>query len=390
MFSTIALTGAHWASAQAAPAKPTVRETLDKIKQECGITGGQFSYDDEVIRLHFDGMIEDEKLRCASDLTDLVGATFQSYDTSAPFSGPSRYIVKGHPKRVDTVAAAALAAKWTITHRADSAGGVAFLEIETGAGLSRREVRDFLDRFMTEFSDVPIGLAPRTLAGYDKPMPATVFRSAARSMYKNLAMRSCNAPAGFDREAMLRAHRASVGALEREFADTEAGVHLRIAREDIAGEDVGCWADDVLAFAKLHVEMVQKSVRLNSAQMRQLAPAVDPLPRRPHPANAAQFRGKVRDLIEWTLPLCSYTSEGDNDSIFAGARARIAKFRNVRLRGTPYALHFRIAEDDASYERSRTVAECDDPDARPVAKLSNDLLKYAEKRVSELEKLVQP
>jgi len=375
-----------------ASSRPSVRETLDKIKQQCGITTGQFSYDDDRISFIYDGMIEAEKLDCARDLTELVGVSFRTYDTSAPYSGPSRYVVKGHPKRMDAVASAALASRWTITHRADGPDGMTFLEIETGKTLSRREVREFLDRFKGEFSDVPVGLAPRTLAGYDQPAPGTAFRASARQMYEDLSRPSCGAPPGFDREAMLRPDRASVVFLEQELAGKSAALHLQIAREDVAAdaENLGCSWDKDPAFAKIHVEDVKNSVRVNSTRLRQLAPAVDPLPQRKSPGNAAEFRRKVRNLIEWTLPLCTYTSKGSNDAVLAAARARISAFKDDRLRGSPYALHFAIAAQDATLDRSNTVAECDNEGSESVAKLSASALQYAKKQLAGLEKVIQP
>ena len=179
------------------------KDTLEQIRKDCGITTGQFSYSAETgISLNFDGMIEPEKLQCASDRSTLLGIDFDYYDASASYSGPSRFIIKGPPARLDALVAQAVAAHWTVTHHANAGDGIAFLEIENPADASRKDVRTFLDRFsLGDFHDLAIGLAPRTLAGHDQLSTETAFRSAARSMYKNLGTRSCGTPPGFDREA---------------------------------------------------------------------------------------------------------------------------------------------------------------------------------------------
>ena len=132
--------------------------------------------------------------------------------------------------------------------------------------------------------------------------------------------------------------------------------------------------------------MVHKSVTSGIARLKQLAPALDPLPASPAPANAVEFRYEVRQLVERTLPLCSWTSKGSNEAIFAATLAELKLFED-RLRGTPYALHYAVAKEDAAYDRSQVTAECDDPGSDPVSKLSAEMLASAKRQIGQIEGL---
>lgn len=390
------------AATSAAIAKPANGEKrtrptqglVDQIRKDCGITSQHFSYNDQGISLKYDGMIEREKVDCARDRTDLLGVGFDSYDLTAPYSGPRRFIIKGPPKRLATVAAEASALNWIVTERADGGTGFAFLEIETGANFTRREVGAFLDRFiMSDLRDIAVGLAPTSLAGYDLPDTATDFRVTARHMYERLGRRSCGAPRGFDRDALLKPDRDAVARLDDELSATIAGPHLAIAREDAAYElskkTDSCWADDDVRFAKRHGEMVHDSVSAGSSRLRRLAPILDPLPVQQSPANAPEFRYRVRQLTNWMLPLCTWTTKANNHQIFAASSAEVRQFE-ARLKGTPYALHYAVAKADASYERSQVTAECDDPGAKSVSELSGQILATTRKQIEQIAKLTLP
>lgn len=376
------------ASAQpASTAKQTkaTKSIVDQIRRDCGITSQHFTYDDEGISFQYDGMIEREKVDCARDKTALLGVGFEAFDQTAPYSGPRRFIIKGPPKRLAALAAEAAASGWTITHRSQADGEMAFLEIESGASFTRRQVSEFMDRFiMGDLRDIAIGLAPVSLAGYDLPATATDFRVTARRMYETLATPSCGTPPGFDREALLKPAHAAVAQLEQELSASVAGAHLAIAKEDAAYElskkPHSCWADDDVRFAKLHVEMVHDSVSAGSTRLRQLAPMLDPLPTQLPPPNVAEFRYRVRQLTASLLPLCRRTRQGTNEEVLARSSAEMQRFR-ASLEGSLYALHFDIAEDDARYQRSQITAECDDPGNEPVPKLSEAALAGTRKQI---------
>ena len=210
-------------------------------------------------------------------------------------------------------------------------------------------------------------------------------------MYETLGTRSCGTPPGFDRDALLRPDRDAVAKLEQELSATIAGPHLAIAKEDAAYElsrkPDSCWADDDVRFAKRHVEMVHDGVVGGSSRLRQLAPALDQLPVHQTPANATEFRYRVRRLTEWMLPLCSWTTKGSNEQVFAASREAVQQFE-ARLNGTAYALQFGVAKDDASYERSQVTAECDDPGTDSVSKLSAETLATTRKQIDQLANLV--
>jgi hypothetical protein len=374
----------------AKPIKPT-NALVDQIRRDCGITSQHFTYDDEGISFQYDGMIEDEKVDCARDRTALLGVGFEAYDQTASYSGPRRFIIKGPPKRLEALAAEASAAGWTITHRSDAGGEMTFLEIETGANFTRREVRAFMDRFiMGDLRDIAVGLAPTSLAGYDLPATATDFRLTARRMYETLGTRSCGTPPGFDRDALLKPDHAAVAQLEQELSASVASAHLAIAKEDAAYElskkPDSCWDDDDVRFANRHVEMVHDSVSAGSSRLRLLAPMLGPLPTQPSPSNAAEFRYRVRQLAASLLPLCKWTEKGTNEQVLAASSAEMHRFR-ASLRDSPYAAHFDIAEKDARYQRSQVTAECDDPGSEPVSKLSEQAVTGTRKQIQLISKL---
>ena len=367
-----------------------VRQTLDKIKATCGITSGQFSYDVKGISLVYDGMIEREKLDCASNLTTLVGADFDSHDTSAPYSGPRRFIVKGPAKRLDSVAQESVAAHWTTIRRADAGDGTGFLEIEVGPSVTRRQAREFLDRFLFgDFSEIAIGLAPRTLYGIEGPAVDTVFRAAARRMYGALANSSCRPASGFDRETLIKPERDAVASFERELStQPTAATQLGIAKEDAAFGQAHCWADDDIRFAKIHVEGDQKTVTSGITRLRELAPILDPMPDYKVPLNAAEFRNQVRAMMESVDLLCRWTSRGTNEEVLAASMAEIDDFEKS-LSGSPYATHFNIAKADITYDRAGLVAECDGPGSEPVSKLSSGALAEVNVKIGKLRALMQ-
>lgn len=382
----------HAKSADAKSAKPT-QAVVNQIRKECGITSDQFTYDDQKISFRYDGMIEDQKVDCARDKTAILGVGFESYDLTAPYSGPRRFLIKGPSKRLEAVAVEASALNWVVKEQAKAKDGIGFLELEAGVNFTRRDVSAFLDRFKRDLSDIAVGLAPFSLAGYDIPDTSTDFRLSARQMYDRLGTPSCGAPREFDRETLLRPDRDAVSQLERELSLTSAGAHLSIAREDAALELLkkpeSCWADHDIRFAKLHVEMIHNSVTALSSRLRNLAPTLDPPPATQAPANAPEIRYQVRQLTIWMHPLCSWTTKGTNEQIFAPSWAEVRKLQE-HLKGTAYEAQFAIARGDATYERSRVTAECDDPDNDPVSKLSAQALSTTKKHIDLINALVSP
>jgi hypothetical protein len=179
--------------------------------------------------------------------------------------------------------------------------------------------------------------------------------------------------------------------LEQSVAATPAAAHLAIAREDAAytlHKETHCWANyNDPQVAKRHADMIHRSAGAYTASLKSLAPAVEAIPARDAPANAAEFRYEVRELTEWTLPLCTYTTRGSNAAVFAASQKQIRAFED-RLRGTPYDLQYVVAKEDASYSRSQVTAECDEPGREPVARLSREMLGYTKKRIDHLEKLM--
>lgn len=225
----------------------------------------------------------------------------------------------------------------------------------------------------------------------DGPRPPAAeaeFRWHAREMYKSLLMPSCGAPRGFRRADLLRPEQAAVVAFEREASGTKLQSHLVLARSQVARalkRDGGCWSDEDMRFARLHVETTRSDVRNGLARMQALAGSVGaPAPGGLSIGRGADFQHRVRDLVRSSRARCPITIRGDNDRIMAPARAELARFRQ-RLAGTPYAGHFDMAQADVAFEDSINVVECANPSSSPAAQASREALTNVKRQIAALE-----
>jgi len=220
------------------------------------------------------------------------------------------------------------------------------------------------------------------------PMADAEVRSIARKIYGDLSRPSCSAPPGFDRKARLGEARAAVTAFEARAAGTGLAFPLAVARADAAYEQAhvgGCWVDDDIDFAEMHVEMTRETVE---GGLEMLAPLLTRTPSSSFgPLSAedsAAFRAEVSDLTRLVRPLCAITTRSDNDAIVAAARAEAARFRQ-RIEGTPWALHYDLAEEDVVYWNRQVMMDCADPGATAPDVESAEMLADARGRIAALE-----
>lgn len=217
-------------------------------------------------------------------------------------------------------------------------------------------------------------------------------RWIARHIYEDLNRPSCSAPPGFNRTARLGEARAAVTAFEARAAGTGLAFPLAVAQADAAYEQVsvgGCWVDDDIDFAEKHLEMTRETVEDG---LRMLTPYLTGSPSSTvatvSAEHGAAFRSGVRDLARTVRPMCRLTSRVDNDVIVAAAQAEVARFRQ-RIEGTPWALHYDIAEGDVVYWSRRVMVDCAAPGATAPEAESAELLADARRRIAALESEIQ-
>jgi len=243
-------------------------------------------------------------------------------------------------------------------------------------------------------SVVSVAEPPRTDV-FASPPKEAAFRSQARNMLESLGMPSCateglRAPEGFRRADLLRPELKAVAAFGESIKGTPAQFHFEAAKADADLEIAKgghCWAEyNDPAIANRHLKMTQDEVRASLARMRDLSASLSsPLPTSISATDGAEFRSRVRSLIETSRPRCRWTVWADNAKISAPARAEVSQLRH-RLNGSPYAAHFDIAEADVAFEYSVVQTECDDPGRQAPSHLSAKLLASVRKQVAQIER----
>lgn len=225
------------------------------------------------------------------------------------------------------------------------------------------------------------------------PAKSAEFRFVARDIYDDLLSPSCDAPAGFNRHELLRSELDAVSKFERQVKGTEPGNQLAIARQDVqysqqAGK--GCWNDDDLRFAKLHVDMTKKTVRNGLAALRSLSPYLGSESDNPLTGSGdrSAFRYDVSLLLQKVSPMCKLHVERENDELFKPAKREVDHFEQS-LAGTSYAAHFAIAKEDVEHKRSKTMVECSEPDDSPPELISAAALAGAKKEIAALARMMK-
>ena len=189
---------------------------------------------------------------------------------------------------------------------------------------------------------------------------------------------------------LLKPEQREVSKFEESISGTPAQFHFEAAKADADLEVAmgeGCWAEhNDFAVANRHLKMTQDDVRASLDRMRDLSRSLPPPPPTPLSAtDGAKFRSLVRTLVETSRPRCQWTVKADNAEIAAPARAELSRFRD-RLKGSRYAAHFDVAEEDVAYEYWMVRTECDDPGRKEPDKLSARLLADVRKRIAQIER----
>lgn len=229
----------------------------------------------------------------------------------------------------------------------------------------------------------------RSGVGIERQAPAMAqaeFRYVARETYKTERSRSCEAP--FTNYALvLKDEVMAIRAFEAQNRLTAADFHLSLARADVDLNQDSCWADNDARFAARHVEMARGSLVRGLGTLTELATSLpknvpsDTLPA----ATSAAFRAQIVQLVDAVHPLCPLSGDVNDEQITASAAARLADFKH-NISYTAYALHFAIAEADAQFRRSTTVAECASPAANDPARISVSLEEQMASKIGAIQR----
>lgn len=225
------------------------------------------------------------------------------------------------------------------------------------------------------------------------PSKSAEFRFVARDIYNDLLSPSCDAPSGFSRHDLLRSELDAVSKFERQLKGTEPGNQLAIARQDFQYSQrtgKGCWNDDGLTFAKLHVDMTKKTVRNGLGTLRRLRPDLgsesDSLLTGSDDQSA--FRYHVSLLVQMVSPMCDLHIERKNDELLTPAKREVDRFKQT-LAGTSYAAHYAIAKEDVAYKQSITSVECAERSDQPPNLVSAAALADAKKQIAAVARTMK-
>jgi hypothetical protein len=218
---------------------------------------------------------------------------------------------------------------------------------------------------------------------------AAEFRFHAKDSYQALNTESCRPDPALRRAVVLAGERRAMRAFEARMASTPLGFQLAIAREDAAyalAAEHGCWDDSDPRFARSHVQMALDQASAGLRRMEEMAPALAAsLPEATAPeADQAALRRRFFQLAEAALGPCPLSTRAGNDEILGPARAELRRLRR-RLEGTPYALHYDLAESDAAYHWSVYRVSCVDPASGSPADARRDALASIRRSIAEVE-----
>lgn len=212
------------------------------------------------------------------------------------------------------------------------------------------------------------------------------FRHVAPRVYHAAASRSCGG-GSVDYAQVLADEIAALRRFEASTDTPNVQFQLSIARSDIERSGGACWEDGGdPRFAESHIRFARGYLTHGLATLPGLATDLpvdapdDPLP----PSVGAEFRARVEPLVQAVNPRCQLSGNGDDDAIIAPARLALDAFER-RLQGSPYALHFDIAEADVLYLQSVTVVECATPHATSPAVMTTEATQKMNSEIVSIE-----
>lgn len=224
------------------------------------------------------------------------------------------------------------------------------------------------------------------------------IRYYAQEIVRDLEQPSCAAlgvPPGFDRAKALAPEKAAVEQFKARTRGSAAYFHFIVGEADGRYEDKsrsGCWNDSETWIADRHVQDSKTATKARLEALEKLAPHVTHpalAPQIGSPEATAEFRFRVRQLIESSRPRCRLTKHADNELVSAPAKQAVARFRR-ELEGTEYALHFDIAEGDVNLFHAISMVECDDEGSEPANYWTSRLLSGAEKQIARIRTMIGP
>lgn len=220
----------------------------------------------------------------------------------------------------------------------------------------------------------------------------TQFRGFAQDTYRILDTPSCVSQATFNRNALLQSELAAIGKFEQDHRGSATEQQLTVAKQDAhynTRHSEFCWPDDDILFAQEHVKITRKTVSRNLGQLAKLARHIPHKPDKNlnHLRDASAFRHHVDILTMLLNPTCPISRKRDNATIMAPA-LRLANDFKQELAGTPYAIHFDIAEADTLYKRSMVSVECPYASEASPESLSAKSLAAVEKVIAQIRQVM--
>jgi hypothetical protein len=213
---------------------------------------------------------------------------------------------------------------------------------------------------------------------------AAAFRYNARGIYLALLSESCPPDRALDRPAWVTREDSAMRRFEAQAGSGAVGFQLDVARSDAIYLKAHCRDESDHVF--FQSAMSEDGVKIGLREMQELAPLVAKLPQKLSEVSAeggVEFRAIARQLVAINARLCQSDRDVEEEVILAPANAEFGRFRQ-RLQGSPFAVHFDVAEADIRYERSIWTVDCVEPEVNVAAEVSRRALEGTRRRVKRL------
>lgn len=213
-----------------------------------------------------------------------------------------------------------------------------------------------------------------------------VFRYVAREVYGAAASKSCGS-GSVNYAEILAGEIAALRNFEASAETENIRFQLSLARADVELRGGSCWNDGGdPRFEERHIAFARENLTGGLATLLGLAPGLpSDAPDDSVPSNiSAEFRARIEPLVSAVNPQCQLSRSGEDDAIIAPARLALDAFEG-RLQGTPYALHFDIAEADVLYLQSVTMVECAAPRPTRLTVMSAEITDKMNAEIAAIE-----
>jgi hypothetical protein len=213
---------------------------------------------------------------------------------------------------------------------------------------------------------------------------AAGFRYNARGIYLAILAESCPPDRALDRPAWLTRGDSAMRRFEEQAGSGAVRFQLDVARSDAIYLQAHCRDKSNRLF--FQSPMSENHVKIGVREMQELAPLVARLPHKlseVSPERGVEFRAIARQLVAINSMLCPSDRDVEEEVILAPANAEFRRFRQ-RLQGSPFAVHFDMAEADIRYDRTITSVDCVQPGVNVAAEVSRRALEETRRRVKRL------